>query len=113
MNVLFLQTAHSAFDDRIYYHQRVSLEKAGHKCAFANFVKEVKDIPQIIICDTPKAIWEARKAFKNSHIVYDITEWYPSKKNLRNISPWLRPLKWCVLVIANIYAGWVVDAFIF
>ena len=113
MKVLFLQTAHPENDDRIYYHQRVSLEKAGHKCAFADSVKEVKDIPQVVICDTPKAIWETHKTFKKSIIVYDVTEWYPSKKNLRNISRWLKPIKWCALVIASIYAGLVADAFIF
>ena len=113
MKVLFLQTAHLANDDRVHYHQRVSLEKAGHQCAFAHSAEEIKDVPQIIICDTPKAIREARKAYKNAIIVYDITEWYPSKKNLRNISPWLKPLKWCILVIANIYAGLATNAFIF
>lgn len=113
MNVLFLQTAHRADDDRVYYHQRVSLEAAGLSCAFAGTVDEIKAVPEVVICDTPKAVWDARKAAPKAAIVYDITEWYPSKKNLRNIATWLRPLKWCILAVANLYAGCASDAFIF
>lgn len=114
MRVLFLQTAHMQDDDRVNYHQRVNLERAGLSCAFAASPVEEKECPDVVICDTPKAIWESRKAFKQrAKIIYDITEWYPSKKNLRNEPRWLRPFKWCVLVLANFYAGCAADAFIF
>lgn len=114
MRILFLQTSHFELDDRIAFHQRISLEKAGYSCAFASSADGITTIPDIVICDTPVAIWRTRKVFgSKASIVYDITEWYPSKKNLRNTSILLRPIKWCVLVLANLWAGWASNAFIF
>ena len=114
MKVLFLQTAHPANDDRIYYHQRVSLESEGHECAFASSATEITTSPDIVICDTPKAIWIVRKTLgRKIPIVYDVTEWYPSKKNFRNVRSILKPVKFCVLVLANIWAGFATNAFIF
>lgn len=114
MKILFLQTAHSEYDDRVHYHQRACLEQVGHTCAFASSAKGIKDIPDVVICDTPRAIQMARRRFGyKAAVVYDITEWYPSKKNLRNTTRWQRPIKWCVLACVNLYAGWAADAFIF
>lgn len=74
----------------------------------------VDGLPDIVICDTPVAIRSARKRWgRKVKVVYDITEWYPSKKNLRN-APWLlRPLKFGVLLLANVWAGIDADAFLF
>lgn len=114
MKVLFFQTAHQKDDDRIAFHQRISLEQAGHRCAFADTISAINEQPDVVICDTPIALWRARKAYgRKTPLVYDITEWYPSKKNLRYISKWIRPLRFCILVLANLWAGWAADAFLF
>jgi hypothetical protein len=47
-------------------------------------------VPDVIICDNPMAILAAHR-YKNTvkqpvRIIYDVTEWYPSKKNLRSKS---------------------------
>lgn len=114
MNILFFQTAHSRNDDRVKYHQWRSLEEAGHSCCFASTAMDICNIPDVVICDNPVALWRARKALP-SHVtmVYDITEWYPSKKNLRSVSGWLRPFKWLILLVANYWAGWSANAFLF
>jgi glycosyltransferase involved in cell wall biosynthesis len=114
MKVLFYQTAHPSTDDRIKYHQQVSLTNAGHQCLYAAAANEIKEQPDVVICDTPLALWQARKACgRKAFYVYDITEWYPSKKNMRNATWWLKPIKWCALVLASMYAGCVADVFIF
>ena len=47
--------------------------------------------PDIITCDSPLAIVSATRFKKsrksNAPIIYDVTEWYPSKKNVRNLGP--------------------------
>lgn len=114
MNILFFQTAHSRNDDRVRYHQWRSLEEAGHNCSFASAATDIYDIPDVVICDNPVALWRARKALPSRvTMVYDITEWYPSKKNLRSASWWLRPFKWLALSVANYWAGWSANAFLF
>ena len=71
-------------------------------------------VPDVVICDTPLAIRTARKLYGyKAKVVYDVTEWYPSKKNLRNAPLLLKPFKFCVLVIANLWAGFAADAFLF
>lgn len=113
MKVLFLQLAHQENDDRVRYHQCVSLEKAGHTCFFSSEA-DFTIHPDIIICDIPLAVWRARRTFgRKTPIVYDITEWYPSKKNMRNTKTFFRPIKYCLLMLANYWAGWSANAFIF
>ena len=115
MKILFLQTVHTKDDDRVRYHQRMSLERAGHTCDFASRIdnRSVAGV-DVVICDTPRAVYYARRGFgQRASIVYDITEWYPSKKNLRYTSAWLRPFKFCTLVIANLWAGIAADRFLF
>lgn len=101
-------------DDRVGFHQRVSLEQAGHICAFASYVSPRAPIPDRIICDTPKAIRIARKAFgRKVQIIYDVTEWYPSKKYLWNVPAWRKPLMFCAMIGASLWAGCATNAFIF
>lgn len=109
MKILFLQTAHPANDDRIW-HQMKTLRAAGHDCAYAQCM-EAGAAYDVAICDTPKAI--LRSVGHGMTIVYDVTEWYPSKKNLRQFSKWLRPFVASVMWVANMLAGCLTDAFIF
>lgn len=72
--------------------------------------------PDIIICDNPIAIFAAKR-YKNRHkkirILYDITEWYPSKKNVNRLSFFKKIIKLKLLSLLSFYAGWLTDAFIF
>lgn len=72
-------------------------------------------LPDIIICDTPLAVI-ASSIYKKNHktkIIYDITEWYPSKKNLQDMQGLKRIQKFIFLTILNMFAGFKSDSFIF
>ncbi len=47
------------------------------------------------------------------HILYDITEWYPSKKNLRGLNILKRFSKFLFLTAISLYSSLFVSAFIF
>ncbi|NDP19854.1 MAG: glycosyltransferase family 4 protein [Paludibacter sp.] len=71
--------------------------------------------PQIILADTPLAVIASSiyKKNKKTKIVYDITEWYPSKKNLIDNKGIIKFFKVISLSILNIFAGFKSDFFIF
>ena len=72
--------------------------------------------PDRIVCDNPIAILAARgykKCHKKTRILYDVTEWYPSKKNLRELPFFKKIIKAILLVCLSWYAGGLTDAFIF
>jgi len=73
--------------------------------------------PSIIIASEPFPLLcakkYARKAEKDTVIVYDVTEWYPSKKNLRSTMLALAPIKAIGLALLNLAAGCATDGFIF
>ena len=143
-DIVFLQTAHAADDDRVWYHQFRSLSESGfsvkiisNKRNFSdnphfhivdtsnlNLRQRIKNYaealsetsPRIIICDTPVAIKSAslyKKRHKNCKVVYDVTEWYPSKKNLRGLSILKKTFKFCAMVCANLSNSSKTDGFIF
>ena len=72
--------------------------------------------PDVIICDNPMAILAA-KSYKKQHgkirILYDVTEWYPSKKNLNGLSFFKKIIKALLLSLLSAYTGWFTDVFIF
>lgn len=112
-HIIFLQSAHTCTDDRVLFHQTKTLQRAGHTVeicgmeSFANFRAKPADV---YIVDTPVAMWKIR--CQSAKIIYDITEWYPSKKNLRNIV-FGKFAKALILMMASLWAGWRADAFIF
>lgn len=73
--------------------------------------------PTLIICDTPKTVLFAimHKIKNKCKIIYDITEWYPSKKNFTNTSSNLliKIIKATFLSIVNLVAGLCSDMLIF
>ena len=71
--------------------------------------------PDIIICDSPLAVFASNnyKKNKNVKIIYDITEWYPSKIHLKNKTGIHKILKFITFVIINLFAGFKSDKFIF
>jgi len=144
--IVFLNTWHKSDDDRVYYHQAISLAKYGFEIQIIstkeNCLKKLENIninsfddshlsrsektikiidyltifsPDIIICDSPLAVFASNKYKKNKKvkIIYDITEWYPSKKQLNDKTGYYKILKFIGLVIVNIIAGLKSDSFIF
>jgi glycosyltransferase involved in cell wall biosynthesis len=73
--------------------------------------------PDIIICSEPLPIIASRKFKKKVNfdvpVIYDITEWYPSKKNLYNKKALKKITGFTRLMIFNFLATFLTDAFIF
>jgi len=73
--------------------------------------------PKLIICDNPLAVFYASKYKKrnkkSAKIVMDVTEWYPSKKNLNHLNGIKRVAKALILKILNLSSGFMADGFIF
>lgn len=109
MKVLFLQLVHSETDDRII-HQMKTLREHGFTCAYAR-ERRKDDAADVIICDTPKAVL-CNIGYPGT-VIYDVTEWYPSKKNLRPYRPILRPLVAVAMCALTMLAGVYADRFIF
>lgn len=109
MKVLFLQLAHPETDDRVV-HQMNTLRKHGHVCAFAR-ERSGDDAADVIICDTPKAVL-LNRGYRGM-VIYDVTEWYPSKKNLRPFRPLLRPIAAAYMCWLSLLAGIKTNRFIF
>ena len=112
-HIIFLQSAHTITDERVCYHQAQVLKDSGHAVkvygmdSFRDFVPQSADV---YIVDTPLALWKIRRV--SAKIIYDITEWYPSKKNLRN-ARFSKLIKAFVLAMASIWSGCRCSAFIF
>lgn len=73
--------------------------------------------PELIICSEPLPIIAALK-FKNKSkkkvkIIYDVTEWYPSKKNLEGLQFHKLIFTFFKLLIVNLYASSRCNGFIF
>lgn len=135
MVVAFSLMAHTETDERVAFQEAESLKMAG--CDVYIFsaysietsrdgkLKWMEDklasvLPDVVICDTPLSVKVAKrvrsallKEGKCVKVVYDITEWYPSKKNLRNVSVFSVFFKFCALVSLSFCAGVWSDAFIF
>ena len=73
--------------------------------------------PDAIICSEPLAVLSARKYSKKQpgrvRIIYDITEWYPSKKNLSVYKYLFRWFFFLKLLFFNIWVTRFADSFIF
>lgn len=88
-----------------------------------SFIKKIKPIashihsikPDQIICDSPLAVLASYIASnKNKHkIVYDITEWYPSKENFTYTPAITIILKFIFLILFSFLAGVISNKFIF
>jgi glycosyltransferase involved in cell wall biosynthesis len=73
--------------------------------------------PDIIICSEPITIVAAKEFVKGqkvkSKIVYDITEWYPSKKNIGHLKFPVKQFQFLKYLIFNLISASMSDAFIF
>lgn len=69
--------------------------------------------PSAIICDSPIGVITASISRGKKTIIYDVTEWIPSKKNFKNTKSFLVPLKFISLALLNLLAGFLTNKFIF
>jgi glycosyltransferase involved in cell wall biosynthesis len=73
--------------------------------------------PDVVICDNPLAVLGARiykkKTTKKVRILYDVTEWYPSKKNLVGLPLLKKVGKAFLLSVVSWYTAIFPDGFIF
>lgn len=81
----------------------------------ASLLSEVN--PDVIIGDTPMALRSAQmyrcKTKQKCRILYDVTEWYPSKKNLHMLSGIEKAAKFVTLCLFNFWVNCHTDGFIF
>lgn len=146
--IIFLTSAHKSFDDRIFFHQAITLVRFGFEVQISSsleFISEnrsgvyirsfegqsfnqkrkvekfveclIKYNPDLIICSEPLPIYSSLKFRKrkklSTSILYDITEWYPSKKNIRNLSFSKKLAVSLKLFSFNLIMSSKVDGFIF
>ncbi len=80
------------------------------------FFKKLNEIsPSIIISSDPLPILAASR-YRKAHeavIIYDVTEWYPSKKNLQNFTGIKKVSVFFKLLIFNLFVSFLVDGFLF
>jgi glycosyltransferase involved in cell wall biosynthesis len=135
MVVAFSLMVHTTADERVSFQEAKTFQYAGAAVSiFSTYFMDVERDekmewlkmslmdanPDVIICDTPLAVkvaYEVKKAYKKEgksiSVIYDVTEWYPSKKNLRNQSFFTKILKFFTLSVLSFLAGVWSDAFIF
>ncbi len=148
MKIAFLTSSHLPKDDRIFYHQAISLARENNKILIVsskeNKIGEEQSIafncfsdkgigsqekigkmlenlqvfsPDTIICSEPLTVITANKykhlSKKRVNVIYDITEWYPSKKNLTPYSWFTVGIHFFKFLFLNVIAARKVDAFIF
>lgn len=81
------------------------------------YIREKLDLyrPDLIICSEPLPVYCAKKyARKNrAKVLYDITEWYPSRKHFTKIKGYKRRLRYWKLLLFNLYVGFAADGFLF
>jgi glycosyltransferase involved in cell wall biosynthesis len=148
VNIAFLTSGHSPYDDRIYYHLGMTLSENGHKVMIISSKTEIiegtekisvnsfdgdklskkdkiiafrerleKFSPDIAICQEPLPVIAAKHYRRKNHralsVIYDITEWYPSARFLKEYVPALRWFGFLKLLLVSLYVSYLADAFIF
>jgi glycosyltransferase involved in cell wall biosynthesis len=73
--------------------------------------------PDLVICSEPLPVIASkqyrRKSSRKLSIIYDVTEWYPSARFLKEYGPLMRWFGFLKLLLFNLYASYFADAFIF
>lgn len=137
MMVLFALSIHRAEDERVFFQQMETLNRHGFQTSVVSLIDDdlmdgtfslkqklahlievfKRKKPSIIVGDSPIVILAAfryKKCYASDvRLVYDVTEWIPSKKNMTNCSLFLRPFKWIALSLFSCLAGFLTTAFIF
>jgi len=115
-NVSIISTqTHSSDLENVYCFESLRLKKLDVCKKISQLLIDIS--PEIIICDNPLAVFYAsqyrKEHHKKSKIILDVTEWYPSKKNMVNLNVIQRFVKKMLLITLNFYSGFLVNAFIF
>jgi len=114
VSVISTRTAHSKLEN-VFCFDDTEMNKSAVCKKISEILHQIN--PNIIICDNPLAVFFAskyrRKYNKKVKILIDITEWYPSKKNLVHLTGFKRLFKKIVLECLNLSSGFLVDGFIF
>lgn len=137
MMVLFALSIHRTEDERVFFQQMETLNRHGFQTSVVSLIDDglmdgtfslkqklahlievfKRKNPSIIVGDSPIVILAAfryKKCYASDvRLVYDVTEWIPSKKNMTNCSLFLRPFKWIALSLFSCLAGFLTTAFIF
>jgi glycosyltransferase involved in cell wall biosynthesis len=73
--------------------------------------------PHVVICSEPLPIYAAHKYSKKQkekvRVIYDITEWYPSKKNLYHYNHLVKWFIFIKLLAFNLWVSALADSFVF
>jgi glycosyltransferase involved in cell wall biosynthesis len=114
VSVISTRTDHSDFEN-VYCFDDTEIKKLVVTKKISEILSKIN--PNVIICDNPLAVFYASKYKKKNHcysiIIMDVTEWYPSKKNLVNLNGFKRFIKKTVLKCLNFYCGFLVTGFVF
>jgi glycosyltransferase involved in cell wall biosynthesis len=101
--------------DGIYFEcfDGENMSQTEKKNSIIAILRNIK--PDLIICDSPLSVISAffYKRNKKTTIFYDITEWYPSKKNLNNKRGLKLVFGFAGMVIMSLIAGIISNGFIF
>jgi len=114
VSVVSTRTSHSE-NENVFCFDDTGMKK----CAVNKLVSESLFMinPDVIICDNPLSVYFASKYKKknkrNVKIILDVTEWYPSKKNLVHLTGLKRFVKYLILKYLNLRSGFIADGFIF
>ena len=107
---------YSACDNHLEVSNEYTYTFDGVSLSLRQRAEQIKDLLgskryDIAICDTPLAVSLAHHYAKK--VAYFVTEWYPSKKNLRGTNRFLRPFKFLMLILASLWAGIRSNAFLY
>jgi glycosyltransferase involved in cell wall biosynthesis len=90
----------------------IKKDKINH---FTNRLSVFK--PDAIICSEPLTVLAAKRyskgVSKKIRIIYDITEWYPSKRNLKDYKYSIRWFFFIKFLLFNLWTASLADSFIF
>lgn len=144
--ILFLTTAHTYQDDRIFFHQAKELAAYGFTVKICSLSSEFQGesdgiliesydilhqsphvkksvfqricaafVPDLVIASEPLAVISVAKYCKQHHIklIYDVTEWYPSKRMLAPYRSFLKVFQFFKFLNIQLYAGFLSSHFIF
>jgi len=111
----------STKDNTTEEHDMISIRSFyGHQLTRKDKINKIVEnlslfSPDKIICDSPIAVFASAK-FRKTHpvkIIYDITEWYPSKIHLQHYKGFRKVIGFMMLLMGNFSAGIKSDSFIF
>ncbi len=115
VKIVSLTAERKGVRENIEIEASASLDKTTtEKLAIFNAVCKAFQ-PEIIICSEPLAVIAAHRYGKNKavKIIYDVTEWYPSKRMLQHPNWFGSFLKLIKFSAIQFYAGWKSSHFIF